>query len=262
MRDDRHTAGRGLGLAGRHDQHQRQPAAPGGRLLALLGGCCEVCGSWTGGRLCAACRTRFAAAIPRCRCCGLALPAGVPRCGGCVHEPPAFERCHCAVDYGFPWDRVIGRFKYGAMPELAGVLADTLLRAAGLQQAEMPDLFAPVPLSPQRLAERGYDQAWVLARRLGRALQVPTQARVLQRRFDARHQAELSRRERLANLRGAFQVAPAARAHLAGRHVALVDDVLTTGATAQEAAAVLRAAGARRVDLWVVARTPEPDFDT
>lgn len=250
MRDDRRSA-----------DGDQDPAAPGGPVLAMLGGCCEVCGSWDGGRLCTACRSRFAAPIPRCRCCGLALPPGVPLCGGCVREPPAFERCHCAVDYGFPWDRVIGRFKYGATPELAPVLVDTLLRAARLQQAELPDLFAPVPLSPQRLAERGYDQAWELARRLGRALRVPARARVLQRRFDARHQAELSRRERLANLRGAFHVPPLRRPAVAGRHVALVDDVLTTGATAQEAAAALRAAGARRVDLWVVARTPEPDFD-
>lgn len=246
---------------GRSADGDQEPAAPRGPVLAMLGGACEVCGSWTGGRLCTPCRVRFAAPIPRCQSCGLALPAGVPRCGGCVREPPAFLRCHCAVDYGFPWDRVIGRFKYGAAPELARVLVDALLRAARLQQAELPDLFTPVPLSAQRLAERGYDQAWELARRLGRALRVPAQARTLQRRFDARHQAELSRHERLANLRGAFHVPPPWRAPLAGRHVALVDDVLTTGATAQEAATALQAAGARRVDLWVVARTPEPDFD-
>jgi ComF family protein len=116
----------------------------------------------------------------------------------------------------------------------------------------------PVPLSAARLAERGYDQAWELARALARGLDRPAWPRALERRFDARPQTRLSRRDRQANLRGAFGPGGLPPERLAGCHVALVDDVLTTGATAAEAARALLAAGAARVDLWVVARTPAP----
>ena len=235
------------------------PSALGRAAVTWLGGQCEVCLGWHAGALCSACRQRFAGTRPRCETCGLVLLAGVPRCGACLQDPPAFQRCHCAVDYGFPWDRLMTRFKFGATPELAGLLADLLLQAASGGCAESPQVFVPVPLSPQRLAERGYDQAWELARRLGRAAEVPAHVRALERRFDSRQQSRLSRRDRQANLRGAFAVPPAMKAQVSGRHVGLVDDVMTTGATAQEATSALLAAGARRVDLWVVARTPAPD---
>ena len=225
---------------------------------AWWGGSCEVCHGWCSGRLCAPCRRQFATPRPRCCRCGLGVPDGVQRCGNCLTDPPLFERCICSVDYTFPWDRLITRFKFDRAPELATVLAEGLLAAAEATQAPSPALFVPVPLSNERLAERGYDQAWELARRLGRALKVPAQARAVERRFDARHQVQLSRRERLANLQGAFAVPPPMRACIQGRHIGLVDDVMTTGATAHEAAAALHAAGAARIDLWVVARTPAP----
>lgn len=204
------------------------------------------------------CRDHFTAPCPRCARCGLALPAGVPRCGTCLHDPPAFEHCVCAVDYGFPWDRLIQRFKFKAAPDLATLLTDLLTAAAQRQQASVPQLFVPVPVSAERLAERGYDQAWELARQLGRQWAVPALPRALNRRFDSAAQAGLNRRDRLANLRGAFVVPRKSIAQLANRHVGLVDDMMTTGATAQEAAQALLAAGARRVDLWVVTRTPDP----
>jgi ComF family protein len=228
---------------------------------AWLGGLCEVCRGWQAGGVCQACQARFAAHRPRCQTCALPVPDGVPRCGACLHDPPPFERCVCAVDYVFPWDRLVTRLKFAATPELAQVLSTLLVRAARQQAADTPELLVPAPLSAQRLADRGYDQAWELARRLGSALQVPALPRALVRRFDSRQQTSLSRRERQVNLRGAFTVPVAQRAHVAGRHVGLVDDVMTTGATAHEAASALLAAGARRVDLWVAARTPAPDAD-
>lgn len=165
----------------------------------------------------------------------------------------------CVADYGFPWDRLITRFKYEHTPELAGLLAACLATAADQAQMPTPQCFLPVPLSAQRLAERGYDQAWELARRLGRQLRRPARSDLIRRRFDGQHQASLTRAQRLSNLQGAFDVDAKGRADLAGQHLALVDDVMTTGATAQEVTRALRAAGAARVDLWVVARTPAPD---
>ena len=235
------------------------PSALGRAAVTWLGGQCEVCRGWHAGPLCAACRQRFAAPRSRCEACGLLVPEGVPRCGACLHEPPAFQRCHCALDYGFPWDRLLTRFKFGNAPELARPLVDLMLQAAPRRSGQRPEVFVPVPLSAQRLAERGYDQAWELARRLGRATAAPAAARALERRFDSRQQTQLTRRERQANLRGAFTVPAAMKASLVGRHVGLVDDVMTTGATAHEATQALLAAGARQVDVWVVARTPAPD---
>jgi ComF family protein len=175
------------------------------------------------------------------------------RCGQCLHAPPPFAHCICGVDYRFPWDRLVLRFKFDQSPELRMLVA-----AAQASHAPLPQRFVPVPLSDERLALRGYDQAWELARELGRVLRVPAEPRTVVRRFDARQQSSLSRRERLANLRGAFTVPPARRVRLQGCHIGLVDDVMTTGASAEEVTRTLLEAGAARVDLWVLARTPSP----
>jgi predicted amidophosphoribosyltransferase len=149
---------------------------------AWLGGSCEVCHGWCRARLCTHCRLQFASPRPRCLCCGLGLPDGVQRCGACLTDPPLFERCICSVDYAFPWDRLITRFKFKHAPELATVLVEGLVESARQTHAPAPEAFVPVPLSNERLAERGYDQAWELARRLGRALKRPAHARAIVRR--------------------------------------------------------------------------------
>lgn len=223
--------------------------------LEQLPGQCEVCRHWDRGRLCGACRARFAAPAPRCARCALRLGSAVAACGDCLRSPPPQRSCRCVADYGFPWDSLIAGFKFQGRVDLAPALA-ALLAAAATGDAE---LVVPVPLAPQRLAERGYNQAWELARRVARRRGLPARADLLERPADGTHQAALpSRAARLANLRGAFYVPPARRGLLQGRRVALVDDVLTTGATAHEAAATLLRAGAATVDVWVLARTPAP----
>ena len=178
-------------------------------------------------------------------------------CGGCLRDPPPFEHAICAADYGFPWDRLISAFKFQGRVELAAPLAQRIAFAVHQTATVRPSLVLPVPLAPRRLAERGYNQAWELARRLGRATGVAARADVLRRPVETAHQADLTRAQRLLNLRAAFTVAPRHRARLVGQRVALVDDVLTTGATAREATQALLRAGAAAVDVWVVARTPE-----
>jgi ComF family protein len=118
------------------------------------------------------------------------------------------------------------------------------------------DRVVPVPLSPQRLAQRGFNQAWEVARRVASALGVPADATALLRPIDTAHQADLPREQRAVNLRGAFMVATGARAALQGRRIALVDDVMTTGATAREATAALLRGGAASVQVWTLTRTP------
>jgi ComF family protein len=162
-----------------------------------------------------------------------------------------------ACDYAHPWDRLVVELKFGSRPELAAPLAGLLVEA--LRQdphRHTVDLVLPVPLAPARLAERGYNQAWEIARRVAASLRLRADPHLLLRPRATGHQVGLPRHEREQNLRGAFMAEPARRAELRGRHVALVDDVVTTGATARHAAAELLRAGAAAVQVWAVARTP------
>ncbi len=220
---------------------------------------CEVCGQWSPLSICPECSARFAVARQRCPQCALPSASGL-HCGACLREPPAFIRCVTVADYGFPWDRLIAAFKFRDRPELASALAVLMDRALQSQQQLAPvDLVLPVPLAPQRLRERGYNQAWELARRVARRRGIDHDAGVLLRLQDAAHQVGSGRRQRWRNLQHAMWIEPHRSARLAGRSVALVDDVMTSGGTAQAAALALRAAGASAVQVWVVARTLPPD---
>jgi ComF family protein len=225
--------------------------------LSTLPQQCEVCRQWSGSALCADCVARYAAPRPRCACCGLPLGQPAPRCGDCLRDPPPFGHTICVADYGFPWDALIGAFKFRGRAELAGLLAARLVAAVQASALPLPTLVLPVPLSPRRLAERGFNQAWEVARRAAATLKLPADATLLQRPLETAHQAELGRSERQRNLRTAFMADPRRRTTLQGARVALVDDVMTTGATAREAGVVLLRAGAAAVDLWVLARTPD-----
>jgi ComF family protein len=228
------------------------------RLRLPLPAECAVCRGWGRTRLCAACLGRYTNRAPRCLRCAIELPAGPLTCGRCLHDPPPYARCVAAFDYAAPWDHPIARFKFHAALDLGGVFADRLVDAVRASAAPLPDLILPVPLAEARLRERGYNQAWELARRLGRRLRVSGDATLLLRLRETPHQLALPIEARAGNVRGAFAVEPRRRAELAGRHVALVDDVMTTGATVAEAARVLLAAGAAPVQVWVLARTPRP----
>lgn len=197
--------------------------------------------------------------MPRCTRCALRVPQGAALCGDCLHGPPPFDHAVAAVDYAFPWDRLLGALKFRDGLDLAPVMAGLLEQA--LRRAALPPvaLIVPVPLSPARLRERGYNQAWELARRLGPALQIAAAPDLLVRRLHAPQQAGLPREQRAANVQGAFVVPTHLAPRLQGRGVALLDDVMTTGATAAEASRVLQAAGAASVQAWMVARTPRPD---
>ncbi|MET0382853.1 MAG: ComF family protein [Burkholderiaceae bacterium] len=241
------------------------------------GGECVVCRSWCGGALCPHCGNRFASARERCGGCAAPLappPAslhadagsvdrGPPerRCARCRLGPPAWSRAVAAVDYGYTWDRLLADLKFhdrlAHLDALTAPLLDRLRDGAADDGLPSALRVVPVPLSRERLRERGYNQAWELARRLARALGLDARADALFRVRDTGRQLGLQRDARRANLRDAFVAAPRHAAWVRGAAVALVDDVLTTGATAQAAARALLAAGARDVQLWVVARTPD-----
>lgn len=137
-----------------------------------------------------------------------------------------------------------------------------MANAIKARECPLPQVLLPVPLAARRLAQRGYNQAWELTRHLSRTLALPAWNDVLSRPLDTAHQAELSREARLRNLQSAFLVEPQQRGRVQGLHVALVDDVMTTGATVGQAATELMRAGASRVDVWVLARTPAPGAES
>ena len=230
------------------------------RVWSLLPVRCVLCQAWAGQGLCSACLQQQAPRPerPRCPGCGVRLALGVLRCAGCEREPPPHGPVQVAVDYEHPWDRVMMQFKFGGHPEWAHALAGLMANSLATADGPKPDCIVPVPLSPERLARRGYNQAWELTRRLGRRLGLPARADVLARAVDLPGQAEQDRAARLHRLRGVFQVSTQGRPWVVGRRVALVDDVFTTGATAAEAARTLLAAGASEVVVWAFARTPPP----
>lgn len=200
--------------------------------------------------LCAACAAPLQP-YPTCQQCALPLPASAPACGRCLRHPPPYTHTLALGLYQFPLDRLLPRFKFhadlAAGRELARLLADAA------QHAVRPQALLPVPLHPQRLRERGYNQALELARPLAHALDLPLLPDALQRLHATAAQSQLSAGARRRNVRGAFALAAATRLPA---HVALIDDVMTTGATLAECSRVLLRSGVQRVDLWVVARAP------
>lgn len=195
---------------------------------------------------------RNAVCCPRC---ALPLSTPAPLCGECLtHEPPFTAACAPFV-YASPFDQLMMRFKFGRNLAAGSVLAELWLDALRASPPPRPDALLPVPLHPLRLRERGYNQALELARPLGRALDIALRADLLERTRATSAQSNLDAVERRRNLRGAFAIM---KNVALPAHVALVDDVMTTGTTLRECARTLLRAGVARVDVWVLARAPKP----
>ena len=226
---------------------------------------CAVCHSWPQPPVCGPCLQRFG--TPRTRCPRCALPrtqADDSRvdCPDCRGQDWALSACQAAVDYAFPWNELLTAFKFARQSGYSELFARLLLRQPGtcemLAALGPDDVMMPLPLSAQRLAERGFNQAWELARAVHRlsACRARLDARLLIRIRHTQAQSQLDRELRLANVRDAFLVEPLAPHPVRGRAVVLVDDVMTSGASLQSAAKSLLQAGAARVQALVVARTP------
>jgi ComF family protein len=202
-----------------------------------------------GNRLCSACQEDLPhhpfACCPIC-----ALPtSNAELCGHCLKNTPAFEHTVAALSYRFPADRLIQTFKYAANLACGNMLAHLLL--AKVQGQSMPDTLIPMPLHASRLKERGFNQSVEIAKVLARELALPLQTRGIERVKPTLPQAEIAWDERAKNVRKAFSC----NLDLRGRDVAIVDDVMTSGATANELSKILRKCGAQSIHVWVVART-------
>ena len=219
---------------------------------------CALCGIGCPEVLCSPCRAQYLGRLrPRCRQCANPLDDVALLCGRCVRHSPAYDATVTAFDYAAPVDQLLLQLKFGARLALAPLLAQLLHVAIKQQQAwQAPQLLCPVPLGPARLAERGFNQALEIARPLARLLDVPLQPRLALRVRDTRAQSGVAPQERQANLAHAFAIAPEYAPLLQGCHVGIVDDVMSSGHTVHALAAACKGAGAARVSILVVARTP------
>lgn len=222
------------------------------KAATLFGADCVLCGAAESGEVCADCTAALQRVGNACPRCAAVLCAFDEPCGACLRHPPAFDAARCAFTYRFPLERLVARYKYGGDVAIGKWLASQLANA--VMNEPPPDLLVVPPLARERMHERGFNQALEIAKAVGRRLGLRVDAHVVRRARESAPQASLTRRERLANLRGAFRC----DARLDGLDIAVVDDVMTTGATAEAMALALKAAGAARVRIWAVARTPEP----
>lgn len=216
----------------------------------LMPPACVLChGPGAAGRdLCLGCEADLPYLTIACQRCAMPLPmAGI--CGACQQDPPPFDATRALFHYREPVNHLIQRLKFNRKLYVARLLSDLLAQQlAGVWPR--PEAIIPIPLHPLRLRQRGFNQALELARPVAEALSVPLLPQACFRERDTPAQSGLDAVARHRNLKGAFKVAPA----LNLRHIALVDDVMTTGSTVAVVAQALRQAGVERVDVWVVAR--------
>lgn len=211
---------------------------------------CVLCGSMSrDGLWCMACN-RALPWLDAAHCPGCALPTpGGEICGRCLKHPPRFTRTTAVFGYAFPLDKLVQALKYRERLALAHAFADTLARRIG--RDNLPDCVIPMPLHPAKLRERGFNQSQLLAAEVARELGLELLAHACRRVRDTPPQSALPWRERKKNMRDAF----CCDMDLVGRRVALVDDVLTTGASLDALAEAVQKRGAATIEAWVVART-------
>ncbi len=202
---------------------------------------CEACYRdlpWTGSA-CTQC------AIPLARHGGDLL-----RCGQCLKTPPAFDRSLSLFSYEKEAVTLIRQLKFNEKLAYSRLLGIMLAEAIGKYSIELPDVIMPVPLHKKRLKQRGFNQSIELARPVANTFNIPLDIRSVKRKRDTQSQTALHKQQRRNNIRAAFEIVEP----LSVQHVAVVDDVVTTTSTVNEMARILKRAGARRVDVWSIAR--------
>ena len=221
----------------------------------LFPGSCMICRrDTTSGRdLCHHCATQLPCNSRACRRCALPLPAGSKAgalCGGCQTHTRPYDRVIAPWLYDGEIRHLHLAFKFERRLAAGRLLADLLCDTIEERQLQLPELLVPVPLHPSRVRERGFNQATELARILSRRLDIPVDQFCIRRRKATAPQSGLNKSARRDNIRGAF----ALQGELEASHVAIVDDVMTTGMTIEQVAKVLRRGGIGRIDVWVIAR--------
>lgn len=236
--------------------------------------------------LCLACSKDFQRPSLRCRYCDIPLSSETPAltltntliCGECVSSTPSFDHCHSLIDYHYPLNQLIHAVKSRGHAlhtrALSRLLAQTLREAHNdpIKQLKptqtrvsdyptLPTLLLPVPQSRQRFQQRQFNPTRTIAKQLSHELKIAVDYQLLRQIKDSNKQKDLNARQRQINLRGVFAIIEQYKHKLRPhQHVAIVDDVITTGATGKVIATLLKQHGVERVSLWALARTPKPGF--
>ena len=218
---------------------------------------CILCASHRGGDhgLCNDCLQSLPwHTAPKCPQCGLLSDGRI--CGHCLQSPPSFDATHALFSYDYPLDRLLQHYKYRESLHLADTFSALFIKnLLDTGRASHADLIMPMPMHNARLQLRGFNQALEIARLISRRRQIKLDFASCQRTRLTPPQASLPLKERIKNIRGVFEC----NKDLQGLNIALVDDVMTTGASLNELAKTLKQAGAAHVECWVIARTlPKP----
>lgn len=222
---------------------------------------CILCHSPSQDGICKLCHDRYIPKnAPRCRQCGSLLNQNPQQpdiiCGECLKNPPAYDATIVAADFTPPLDQIVHLLKFQHQLPVAPVMGRLLYQAV-LKQSITPDFLVAVPLGNRRLIERGFNQSHEIAKTLGKLMKVSPQRTLLSRVRDTQPQSDLALSVRQQNVHQAFAVSAVIQPLIQGKHIAVVDDVMTTGHTLDEIACVLKQAGAGKVTNIVFARTPK-----
>ncbi|MEE8482794.1 MAG: ComF family protein [Acidiferrobacterales bacterium] len=220
----------------------------------LLAGSCELCAAPLEGTgaLCRQCEDSLTKPDSRCNICAAALPAGTypHSCGHCQQEPPAFDSVHAALIYAQPVSGLIHDLKYNKKLYLARTLGELLAKSVANETSIGPDILFPVPLHRARLRQRGYNQSLEIAKPVSQHLGIAIDFNLVSRIKNTEPQTNLKPKHRAGNVKHAFKPMRSVE----GKRIALIDDVMTTGFTVNAIAKILKVAGAKEVQVWVVAR--------
>ncbi len=232
---------------------------------------CQWCSVFCHNHLCPSCEQALVTDTIRCQRCALQMLQPAPFCGECLAAPPAFQQILCADDHVAPFHDWLNRFKSHADLVAGELLIQRLLsnirhvylidnvgdsETSNTLDCSLPQWLVPTPLHWWTQWQRGFNQSAWIAKRLSQQLHLPA-LNALQRPIKGKTQKSLSRKERQQNLKPVFKLKKMHQAALRGSHVALIDDVVTTGATSRLLSDLLIKAGAARVDVWCLTRTPK-----
>ena len=200
---------------------------------------------------CSECYPKLPFQRDTCTYCGQRFTGPIDYCGTCITQPPPFDRCFCPFEYAPPIDEQIIKLKYRQNPHIARDIAAMLATEIRDANIDLPELLIPAPLHRKRLFQRGYNQSALLAKHLSKEFNIPVEYHSLSKHKATANQAELPLKARQSNLKNAFSI----KRSIMASHVAIIDDVITTGSTASEIAKILKRKGVDYVQVWGVAHT-------